>query len=190
MWTRPDYALKGLLSLCAAASPFCVMAGFARGEVPAQSNDPIAETFDIDPAKRVLGATSILVEASTGVELSARIDTGAASCSMHVEEIEVVDGVAAMRKNIGKEARLRIRDADGQDYWIDTKIVETVLIKNPNSDKKQRRYKVWLTLQADGIEKRVLVTLCDRSHLKYPLLIGRNFLNGDFLVDVSLESDS
>jgi hypothetical protein len=33
-------------------------------------------------------------------------------------------------------------------------------------------------------EKKVLVTLNDRTDMEFPLLIGRNFLRGDFLVDV------
>jgi hypothetical protein len=33
----------------------------------------------------------------------------------------------------------------------------------------------------------VLVTLSDREKMKYPVLLGRNFLRGDFLVDVNLD---
>jgi hypothetical protein len=36
------------------------------------------------------------------------------------------------------------------------------------------------------VEKKVLVTLNDREKMKYPLLLGRNFLRNDFLVNVSL----
>jgi hypothetical protein len=35
------------------------------------------------------------------------------------------------------------------------------------------------------VEKKVLVTLNDREQMKYPLLLGRNFLRDDFLVNVS-----
>jgi hypothetical protein len=33
-----------------------------------------------------------------------------------------------------------------------------------------------------------LVSLSDRSDLKYPLLLGREFLEDDFVVDVSLDN--
>jgi hypothetical protein len=33
----------------------------------------------------------------------------------------------------------------------------------------------------------VQVTLNDRQSMKYPLLLGRNFLRDDFLVNVSLD---
>lgn len=137
--------------------------------------------------KRVLGPTATVDEVLSGLRLTARVDTGAASCSMHVDEVVVEDGHENMRKNLRKPARLRVT-IDDEDHWIDTEIADTVLIKNPNSPKKQRRYLVWLTLRAAGLEKRVLVSLSDRSHLKYPLLLGRNFLHGDFLVDVALDA--
>jgi hypothetical protein len=35
----------------------------------------------------------------------------------------------------------------------------------------------------------VLVTLNDRTSMDYPLLVGRNFLHGDFLVDVDMDKD-
>ena len=46
------------------------------------------------------------------------------------------------------------------------------------------RYKVRLTLKWNDFEKEVVVTLNDRTDMEFPLLIGRNFLRGDFLVDV------
>lgn len=144
---------------------------------------------EIADAKHTLGATALLRENSTGLELPARIDTGAKSCSLHVDEVDVENARDDMRKNVGKPARLLIRDEQAGDVWIDAEIADTVLIKNPNSAKKQRRYKVWLTLCAGDVNKRVLVTLSDRSHLTYPLLIGRNFLRDDFVVDVALDND-
>ena len=51
------------------------------------------------------------------------------------------------------------------------------------------RYKVRLTLQWKDVRKEVLVTLNDRTSMDYPLLIGRNFLSGDFLVDVDQDSE-
>ena len=34
-----------------------------------------------------------------------------------------------------------------------------------------------------------MVTLKDREKMKYPLLLGRNFLKDDFLVDVNLDGE-
>ena len=53
-----------------------------------------------------------------------------------------------------------------------------------------KRYKVLLTLKWNDVDKEVLVTLNDRADMEYPLLIGRNFLRGDFLVDVAMKEDA
>ena len=142
---------------------------------------------DEPTAKRTIGATAQLQEVSTGIAFKARVDTGAKSRSLHIEEIHFDNPSKNMRKNIGKMARFRIRDTDGKEHWIEEKIFCTVQVKT--SGKKERRYKVWLTLRHDGFEKRVKVTLNDRSQMEFPLLIGRNFLCDDFVVDVSINGD-
>jgi hypothetical protein len=45
---------------------------------------------------------------------------------------------------------------------------------------------VWLTLAAGGVRKPILVNLRDRSAMKHKLLVGRDWLARDFLVDVDL----
>jgi hypothetical protein len=79
-----------------------------------------------------------------------------------------------------------VRSQNGKSRWIETTIAKAVRIKSPSlgRDEVDPRYKVWLTLQWNDFRKQVLVTLNDRTHMEYPLLIGRNFLRGDFLVDV------
>ena len=47
------------------------------------------------------------------------------------------------------------------------------------------RPRVLLRLRLLGVEKRVPVALRDRSHMEYRLLVGRDFLADDFVVDVS-----
>ena len=89
-----------------------------------------------------------------------------------------------MRSHIGKKLLFRVNgEKANEGKWIEAKVADTVIIKN--AEKQERRYKVWLTLRHNGFEKRVMVTLNDRSKMENPLLIGRNFLHGDYLVDVS-----
>jgi hypothetical protein len=136
--------------------------------------------------KHVIGATATLREASTGIPFSARIDTGAKTCSLHVEEIVIKNESQNRLKNIGKTIRFRIKGENGKTDWIETKIVAAVRVKSSvfKNGEFDQRYKVRLTLQWNDVSKDVLVTLNDRADMEYPLLIGRNFLRGDFLVDV------
>jgi hypothetical protein len=146
----------------------------------------------VSPApQHIIGATATITEASTGIPFLARIDTGAKSCSLHVEEMEIDDESPQRLDNIGKKVRFLIRGKDGKPEWIDTTIAAAVRVKSSvfKNGEFDQRYKVLLTLQWKDFEKEVLVTLNDRTKMEYPLLIGRNYLRGDFLVDVAKKED-
>jgi hypothetical protein len=138
---------------------------------------------------RMIGATALVTEVSTGVPLPARVDTGATCCSIHCEKFEIKDADPDPKVNIGKPVRFLIqpRDANSKGEWVEAKIVDHVTVRT--SESQDERYKVKLKLRVDDVEKKVLVTLNDREKMKYPLLLGRNFLRDDFLVNVSLPAD-
>jgi hypothetical protein len=135
--------------------------------------------------KLVIGATADITEVSSGFTFPARIDTGAKSCSLHVEEIEIKDESPKRLGNIGKSIRFLVTNNEGESEWIETLIVGAVRIRTAATNRFDHRYKVRLTLEWQDFRKEVLVTLNDRTDMNYPLLIGRNFLRGDFLVDVN-----
>jgi hypothetical protein len=149
-----------------------------------------AQTVEDQPQKRVIGATAVLTEANSGLPFAARVDTGAASCSLHVEQIEITDESTTPIDNIGKPIRFQVRNEKGDTAWIETKIARVVRIHSSVQKEGEfdRRYKVQLTLRWEGFSKDVLVTLNDRTEMVYPLLIGRNYLRGDFLVDVDKDN--
>jgi hypothetical protein len=102
---------------------------------------------------------------------------------LHVDRWIIDDAASEMVDNVGKTIRFRTVNRTGQVEWVERTIAECALVKT--SDCEEPRYKVPMTLSCQGISKNVLVTLNDRSHMTYALLLGRNFLDGDFLVDVS-----
>ncbi len=137
--------------------------------------------------KRVIGATTSVLEKQSGLLFRARVDTGSKSCSLHIEEMKIDDEAEKMVENIGKVVHFRVKNGNSKSHWLEARIDGYVIIKT--SDSRVRRYKVPLTLRWKGIEKTVLVTLNNRSGMKYPLMLGRNFLRGDFLVDVDIDND-
>jgi hypothetical protein len=104
-----------------------------------------------------------------------------------VEKIRIEGESETMAENIGKIVLFEVKNGKGESHWIKSKIETYVRVKK--DDGFERRYKVPLTLQWKDIEKKVLVTLNNRSQMDYPLLLGRNFLQGDFLVDVEVDND-
>jgi hypothetical protein len=144
-----------------------------------------SEVIKTEP--RMIGATTTVVESSSGFPFPARVDTGATSCSIHCETFEIKNPAPAPKDNVGKPVRILLKNPDGEENWIETKIVSHVRVRT--SEQADDRYKVRLKLRTQDVEKKVLVTLNDREKMKYPVLIGRNFLRGDFLVDVDLDGD-
>jgi hypothetical protein len=138
-------------------------------------------------SKRVIGATAMLLEKQSGLLFRARVDTGAKSCSLYVKEMVIEDEEEKWVDNIGKVVHFKVKNRSDETYWLEGRIAGYVIIKT--SDSRVRRYKVPLILRWKGIEKKVLVTLNNRNGMKYQLLLGRNFLQGDFLVDVDIDND-
>jgi hypothetical protein len=141
--------------------------------------------------KHIIGPTDTFTELSTGIPFSARIDTGAKSCSLHVEKMEIKDESPKRLANIGKTVRFLIKGENGKSDWIETTIAGAVRVRSSvfKNGEFDRRYKVRLRLRWKDFEKEALVTLNDRTDMEYPLLIGRNYLRGDFLVDVAKKAN-
>jgi hypothetical protein len=175
-YLRPAYFVRGV---------FCLLALSFVGTLAAEG-ESVAKR-----PKRTIGSTATITEVSSGLPFAARIDTGAKSCSLHVEKWEIKDPERQAVDNIGKSIRFQIKNDEGETEWIETIVAGRVRIKSSvhKDGDTQGRYKVRLTLQWKDFKKDVLVSLTDRADMEYPLLIGRNFLRDDFVVDVSLDSD-
>lgn len=143
-----------------------------------------SELAEEPASKQVIGATALVVETQSQVKFEARVDTGAASCSIHCEEWEIDDEADTMDDNIGKGIRVRVSNGHDESGWVDSRIERTVVVKT--SEKREVRYKVPMTFRWKDLEKKVVVTLNNRHQMNFPLLLGRNFLSGDLMVDIDL----
>lgn len=172
----------------AAAQADDAMSEVVDESIPPEESAP--EQCPTDESKLVIGATAEFVEKVSGFQYTARVDTGATTCSIHAEKVRVEEAEKSMLKNVGKKISFELEAPDGKKKRVKTTIADTIRVKTSDAKKIERRYKVWLTLVHQGVERRVHVTLNDRSHMEYPLLIGRNYLCGKFLVDVSEKHSS
>ncbi len=143
------------------------------------------------PTKQIIGATATIVETTSGLPFAARVDTGATTCSIHAVKWEIEGHARHPAKNVGKPIRVLIQNEKGDQAWIDSVVAGRVRVRSSvqSEDDYHGRYKIHLPLAWDGVTKDVLVTINDRTDMDYPFLIGRNFLQGDFLVDVDRDSD-
>ena len=120
--------------------------------------------------KRIIGPTTIVAEADSELDFKARVDTGAMTTSVHVEEWAIEEESEKMEENVGKKIRFRMKNHKGESEWLESRIEEIGVVKT--SEQQEARYKVQLTLCWNDVKKQVLVTLNDRSHMKYPMLSG------------------
>jgi hypothetical protein len=102
--------------------------------------------------------------------LTAKIDTGAFSAALHCDSIKVI------------ESGLQIKISN--NTYIFHKWSECD-VKSSNG-KIQKRYGIKLKMRLGKKDYRIFVTLTNRKNMKFPLLIGRRFLQANgFLVDVN-----
>ncbi|ASJ96558.1 hypothetical protein CFF01_08130 [Shewanella marisflavi] len=134
--------------------------------------------------KRVIGAMAPISILETGLIFDTRIDTGAVENSLHAVDLKVENGVEDMEQNVGKMLYFTTANEKGESKRLHARIVETSLIRNAQGS--EVRYMVELNVGEPGREYKVKVNLRDRSKMTNKLLIGRNWLQGHYLVDVAL----
>ncbi len=62
-------------------------------------------------------------------------------------------------------------------------IVKTTLVRNPGSSREVRRPIVEATIRIRGRSFRTDANVQDRSHMAFPVIIGRNIISGNFAID-------
>jgi hypothetical protein len=107
--------------------------------------------------------------------IPARIDTGARTSSLWASGIKIKDNVATfMLFGIGSP-------------WYTGKVVRREVLEvrevTSSTGHVQQRYLVQMRIRMHGKKLDAKFTLSDRSTQTFPILIGRNTLRGNFLVD-------
>lgn len=112
--------------------------------------------------------------------LKAKIDTGARTSALHVDDLEVL----AVGENGRRELRLHLRGAHGEPLTARAHQLERIRVTDSGGHAEVRPV-IETTLRLGRVEKTVRVTLTDRSGMLFPMIIGRKALEGDFVVDVA-----
>ncbi len=116
-------------------------------------------------------------------QLHMRVDTGAKTSSLHVDNIEEIE----------RDGRLWIQfDIHPDIYHVDqvtrceARVKSRRRIKSSNAT-KQRRYVVETTLTMATHSWPIELTLTDRSEMTYLMLLGRQGMRGRLIVDPELK---
>ncbi|CAM3037655.1 ATP-dependent zinc protease [Vibrio rarus] len=109
----------------------------------------------------------------------ARVDSGATTSSLSAVEVKEFerDGKQwvkfkpAQKGKVGKE--------------ISLPVVRFAKVKQSSSDAPDKRPVVAVWIQVSDLKEKTEFTLVDRSHLDFPVLLGRSFVRDVAIVDVS-----
>lgn len=112
-----------------------------------------------------------------GVEyLHAKIDTGARTSALHVENIEPV-GEDRVRFDI-----VLSRRHPDRRRTVEAEVVKRAPVRN-STGAMRKRWFVRTRLRLGPVEKEILVSLVSRDRMVFRMLLGREALGEDFLVN-------
>ena len=124
----------------------------------------------------VLGAVESVSIPAWGVErLPARVDTGARTSALHVENVSELGG---------GRVRFELRPGRKKLGPIEANISRRGRVRS-TSGKLETRLFVTARVRLGTTEHRVEIGLVDRSEMLYRMLLGRSAISGRFVVDVS-----
>lgn len=130
--------------------------------------------------KQLIGEAERVHLSPLDLVFNARIDTGATTSSLNARNIQ----------HFERDGRRWVRfdtqhPESGEELAFERPVVRRVRISQSISDEYERRPVVELHFTLGSISHTAEFTLSDRGHLDFPLLIGRNVLRDQMVVDVS-----
>lgn len=112
-------------------------------------------------------------------ELEAKVDTGAYTSSLHCSEIEVNNDTVRF---------IVLDDAHPsfEGKWFKLPIEKFTMVKSSNGQTEERVV-VKTVIKLLDEEFDIFLTLTNRKDMKYPVLLGRKFLQKKYLVNVNIK---
>ncbi|UTT87022.1 RimK/LysX family protein [Vibrio pelagius] len=143
---------------------------------PPKKSEKVTKTPD---GKLILGEEEWVYVPGLEESFKARIDTGATTSS-----ISAIDVVPFERD--GKDwVKFKIEHDGIKSQEVSLPVERWVKIKQSSAEGTQRRAVIVASIQIGDLKDKTEFTLADRTHLKYPLLLGRSFFRDVAVVDVS-----
>jgi hypothetical protein len=114
--------------------------------------------------------------------LRAKIDTGAFSSALGVAGYELRNG--ADGRLIARLSLCPNRRKPERVIVVDAPVLKMVGVTSSVGVREERPL-LETTIRVGSVERRIRLTIANRSCMRCPMLLGREALNGSFLVDVS-----
>jgi hypothetical protein len=131
--------------------------------------------------KDIFGWVEHVLVGDSQLDLMAKLDTGADTSSIHATKIR-------RYRSSNRELWLDFRltdESSGRTIRFKKKLVRYAFIKE-HEGPSQKRPVVDMTICLGDHKKEIEVSLVDRGVFQYPVLLGRNALEGHVIVDPEL----
>lgn len=129
-------------------------------------------------SKFVVGSREYVYIPSLKLTYKAKIDTGATTSSLHALDIKEFE------RDGQKWVKFKLKGK--KDKMIDKMLpIQRIIKIKRHGAKNQKRYVVKMRINLGKASEVIELSLTDRSKFTYPVLVGRNYLNGYMIVDVS-----
>ncbi|HOF39682.1 MAG TPA: RimK/LysX family protein [Candidatus Hydrogenedentes bacterium] len=130
-------------------------------------------------AKTIIGWSEYVALPEWGISrLPAKIDTGARTSSLHVDNLQIVDA-----HHVSFEVVLSRKHSNRRIHVV-TRIAKWGRVRSSTGHYHTRCF-VHTRARIGAIEKNIELSLASREKMLYRMLLGRKALEKDFLVDVS-----
>ena len=135
----------------------------------------------ITKPKQIIGRKELVDFPELGIAgITAKIDTGAYSNTLHCHDIHVKDG----------DLCFKVLAPDHPVFSQKNHCFAEFSQKNIKNSfgKVEKRYTIKTKIKIAGRLIKSIISLSDRAAMRYPVLIGRKLLKNKFVVDVSLKN--
>jgi len=143
-----------------------------------KDRDAQKRAFNSAKEKTFLGRVEWVKIKDPEFEIQARVDTGAKTSSIHAENIKELQ--------INGEPYVQFETLDNEDkkHTIVRRVVARTRVTS-TSGETSNRYVIRSAITLGHKTHDININLNDRNKLNYKMLIGRNLLIGNYIVDVA-----
>ncbi|MCF7506434.1 MULTISPECIES: ATP-dependent zinc protease [Vibrio] len=145
---------------------------------PVPVEKPVEKVTKTSDGKLILGEEEWVFVPGLKEAFKARVDTGATTSS--ISAVDIVDF-----ERDGKDwVKFKIEHDGITTEEVSLPVERWVKIKQSSAEGTQRRAVVVAAIQIGDLKDKTEFTLADRTHLSFPLLLGRSFFRDVAVVDV------
>ncbi|KAB2825060.1 RimK/LysX family protein [Aliivibrio finisterrensis] len=144
-----------------------------------QVKKPVATNLKTADGKLILGEEEWMYIKAINHNAKARIDTGATTSSISAIDIE-------MFERDGKDwVKFKLAHNDKETKEFESPVVRIVTIRQSSTEERADRPVIDAWVQIGDLKTKTEFTLNDRTHMTFPVLLGRTFFRDVAVVDVS-----